>query len=182
MLKDHCSLLSLVIPTLLFTLAFGCSQSPCYKGYVPVTEKEALAFGQELVDRAARGDDSWYVVPPSTWRTPERINANAAVFYFYGLDIPEKKRDPDKMKEESDRIGEDLIAEADARNLEELRLLSDPVLKGVKPTFNTYSVYFEFLYAGKIKTEQHYTVVKNKKTGGIVIAGQGMSLPKPKGK
>lgn len=182
---------SLLISIALATVALvsssaGCSRVPCYKGYVPVTEEEALAFGQELIDRYERGDDSWCIMPRLTGPIPERaaaLTANAAVLYFYGLDIPEGQRDPAKtLKEEADKISEDALAKTEAMHLEQMRQMGDPVLKGVKPMYNTYSIYFDFQRTDGGKWEQYFTVVKYKKTGEIVIAGQGMSLPKPKGK
>ena len=181
--KNCLLVLSCMIPTLLFTAA-GCSRVPCYKGYVPVTEEEAQAFGRELIERAARGEKSWYEAAPlSTRRTVEWANASAAVLYFYGLDIPEMLRDPAKtIKEEAEIFSEERLAKMEEDEKERVGRMGDPVFLGAKPTFNTYTVYFEFQRADGDNRKESYTLVKNKKTGVIVIAGCGMSLPRPKGK
>ena len=180
---------SLLISIALATVALvsssaGCSRVPCYKGYVPVTEEEAQAFGRELIERAARGDKSWYEdAPLSTRRTVEWANASAAVLYFYGLDIPEMLRDPAKtIKEEAEIIGEERLAKMEEDEKERVGRMGDPVFLEAKPTFNTYTVYFEFQRADGDNRKESYTLVKNKKTGEIVIAGCGMSLPRPKRK
>ena len=184
-------------PALLLAIS-GCSRTPCYKGYVPVTEEEALAFGQELIDRAAQGDDSWYIQPDESWMSPEVKDANTAVMYFYGLDIPRSRKKPRPVidvpkkdeKSNAEKSETDIFLEGYPRRFK------NPVLKGVKPMYNTYSIYFDFTFdktadtpaqeqiLSKIETtqERYLTVVKNKKTGEIVIAGDGMKLPKPKAK
>ena len=191
-MKD-CRLISLwMIPALLLMFS-GCSRTPCYKGYVPATEKEALAFGQELVDRAARGDDSWYIQPKGYWHSPKVRDANEAVLFFYGLDIP--TRNPSTETEEIGAKSE-FQKKQEALREEYDRRFKDPVLKGVKPMYGTYTIYFDFTFdkttdnpaqaqfLSEIEPtqEKRFTIVKNKKTGEIVIAGEGMSLPKPKGK
>ncbi|MBR2584064.1 MAG: hypothetical protein IKE64_01355 [Thermoguttaceae bacterium] len=187
-----------MVPIILLTVFVGCSRTPCYKGYVPVTEEEALAFGQELIDRAAQGDDSWYIQPDESWMSPEVKDANTAVMYFYGLDIPKSRKKPRPVidvpkkdeKSNAEKSETDIFLEGYPRRFK------NPVLKGVKPMYNTYSIYFDFTFdktadtpaqeqiLSKIETtqERYLTVVKNKKTGEIVIAGDGMKLPKPKAK
>ena len=54
------SILVFTVLAVPFSLAAGCSRTPCYKGYVAATEANALAFAQELTDRHERGDDSWF--------------------------------------------------------------------------------------------------------------------------
>ena len=167
-------ILMLVVP---FSLVTGCSRTPCYKGYVPATEADALAFARELMDRHERGDDSWFY-SGSDLRDPECVKASAAALYFCGLDIPEFLRDgtPLTLPELTDEQKE---AEA-ARRKETLSKTSDITFKKVEPKDGTYCICFECLYDGE-KNEQRLTFIKQKKTGRFVILGTGMRPLEPKG-
>ena len=192
------SILVFTVLVVSFPLLVGCSRTPCYKGYVPVTEKEALAFGQELVDRYEHGDKSWYIHPEGYWESPKVFHANAALMYFNGLDIPNHKKNPPSEKEKYKKIEKSDAekSEADIFWEEYDHRFKNPVLKCVKPMYGTYSVYISFTFdkttdsptqaqfLSTIETtqERYFPVVKIKKTGEIVIAGDGTILPKPKGR
>ncbi len=172
-MKD-CRLISLwMIPALLLMFS-GCSRTPCYKGYVPATEEDALAFARELMDRHEHGDDSWFYSPSlADMCDPEYAKAAEAGLYFCGLDIP--KVPPHFY----DRTNEEKQASA-ARTMEALSKTSDIVFKDVEPKDKTYCVCFECLYEGE-RNEQRLKFVKHKKSGRFVVLGTSMRPSKPKG-
>ncbi len=172
-----CPTSNVLVLAVLFTAMAGCSRTPCYKGYVPVTKEEALAFGRELMDRYEHGDDSWYIQPREFWGSSKVLDANEAVQYFYGLDILKIEDKPLPQTEDPQRA-RDFMEKAEAARMNILRRYKNPIFKGVAPTYNTYSVYFDFSF-DETTQERYLTLVKNKKTGEIVIAGDGMNLPKP---
>ncbi len=157
------SILVFTVLAVPFSLAAGCSRTPCYKGYVAATEANALAFAQELTDRHERGDDSWFFSPTlAESRDPEFVKAVEADLFFRGKDIPKNiiRPFPDVTNEE--------LEEEAAGHKEILDSISDIVFKRVEPKDGAYRVCFEYSREGE-KFEHRITFVKHKKSGRFVI-------------
>ena len=157
----------------LFSSVVGCSRSPSYKGYVPVTQEEATAFAEQLVERTSQGDVSWYL------EICADIDSQAAVYAFAGLDVPIDLKDPTEEFEDFLRDTAHEMNKKIAVCIRELRLLE------VKEAGNTYVAFFEFTLekmnektatGDMITSEEHLTFVKKRDTGEIFIAAIGMNL------
>ncbi|MBR2584062.1 MAG: hypothetical protein IKE64_01345 [Thermoguttaceae bacterium] len=165
-MRDCRLVLSRMVLSLLLAIS-GCSRTPCYKGYVPATEEDALAFAQELMDRHERGDDSWFYSPSlEEMRGPEFVKAVGAGYYFQGLDVPNFPHIPAATDEE--------IEASAARTTDALGEISGISFEGVEPKEGTYCVCFECLYKGE-KYVQRLKFVKHKKSGRFVVLGSMMS-------
>jgi hypothetical protein len=152
----------------LFSSVVGCSRSPSYKGYVPVTQEEATAFAEQLVERTSQGDTSWCL------DIAEDIDSVAAIYATAGLDIPTDLRNP---TEESRNAWRSSVLEVNRTLAERLRKLR---LVEIKDHFNTYIAVFEFTNeisdgttSKMATTVNRIVLLKRGDTGKIVIATIG---------
>jgi|BioPla2DNA2_1021312.scaffolds.fasta_scaffold24854_2 hypothetical protein len=167
---DFTMLRKLFLLLVLFSSVVGCSRSPSYKGYVPVTQEEAIAFAEQLVERTSQGDVSWYL------EIPEDPEATAAIFAIAGLDIPAGFRnitDEDRATLKKNKV----LFHPNGSDLRELKF------KEVKKQFNTYIAVFEFTRevgdgttSKMATTVNHIVLLKRRDTGKIVMAGLGTKI------
>jgi hypothetical protein len=159
---DFTMLRKLFLLLVLFSSVVGCSRSPSYKGYVPVTQEEATAFAEQLVERTSQGDTSWRL------EIAVDIDATAAVYSIAGIDIPIFCRNPS----EQDRIEWKAMSEEwnkrAQQDLQEIRM------KEIKEMGNTYIAVFDFVRKSGKTSENYITLLKKSDTGEIVMAGLGI--------
>jgi hypothetical protein len=149
-----------------YSSVVGCSRSPSYKGYVPVTEEEATAFVEQLVERTSQGDTSWVL------GISEDIDSIVAIYTVAGLDVPNMFRDltPEERASLNEVNGE--YTQWLSQNVKEVKL------KEIKEIGNTYVAVIGFVVRGKegaadVEQEDRLTFLKKRNTGEIVIAGIG---------
>lgn len=115
----------------LFGSVLGCSR-PNYKGYVPVTEKEAAAFAQDLIDKTEKGDVSW--LP----KMAADMDAMAATYALAEKRIPEDLVDP---TEEDRAEWKKAVEKLFGRYADYLETLT---LSRIEEEGNTYDIVMEF--------------------------------------
>lgn len=115
----------------LFGSVLGCSR-PNYKGYVPVTEKEAVAFAQDLIDKTEKGDVSW--LP----KMAADMDAMAATYALAEKRIPEDLVDP---TEEDRAEWKKAVEKLFGRYADYLETLT---LSRIEEEGNTYDLVMEF--------------------------------------
>lgn len=115
----------------LFGSVLGCSR-PNYKGYVPVTEKEAAAFAQDLIDKTEKGDVSW--LP----KMAADMDAMAATYALVEKRIPEDLVEP---TEEDRAEWKKAVEKLFGRYADYLETLT---LSRIEEEGNTYDLVMEF--------------------------------------
>ena len=115
----------------LFGSVLGCSR-PNYKGYVPVTEKEAAAFAQDLIDKTEKGDVSW--LP----KMAADMDAMAATYALVEKRIPEDLVEP---TEEDRAEWKKAVEKLFGRYADYLETLT---LSRIEEEGNTYDIVMEF--------------------------------------
>lgn len=115
----------------LFGSVLGCSRSN-YKGYVPVTEKEAAAFAQDLIDKTEKGDVSW--LP----KMAADMDAMAATYALAEKRIPEDLVEP---TEEDRAEWKKAVEKLFGRYADYLETLT---LSRIEEEGNTYDLVMEF--------------------------------------
>lgn len=142
----------------------GCSSQNEYKGYIPVTQAEAEAYGKRFVEMYNQGDKSEFL------EIATDVDALVAACIFKGMDYPGAFRNPTpegyKVHADQSRNSNSTFAEA-TKSLEFLEVV---------PSGKTFGMVLERKSKSKEKTgiKDVYTLVK-KKDGRIAIGGLNMA-------
>ncbi len=141
-----------------------------HKGYAAVTKEEATAFAQELVERTAQGDVSWYLGAGSN------MDALDALYAIAGANSPDEFKDPTDEARDAWKAAREADRRPGAESLKGLKLTE------VKAMGNSYVAVFEFTHVVPDKTPPetppttHVNLLKKQDTGEIVVVDLGITL------